>query len=97
MAVTKDDLLALVETLSQKRDAKNAAHDATSVAEQNVTNVTVVEQAKIDAATAHFDQATTEAKQGATDAHTAEDLATADDNAAFQALLQGIQDFEAGA
>lgn len=96
MATTKQDLLDLVDTLVQKRGALTAAHDTTVAAEQNVTNVTVIEQAKIDAATAHFDQATTEAKQQASDAHTAEDTAGVEDQTAFDNLVAAIQNFNAG-
>ena len=96
MPTTKQDLLDLVDVLVTKREALTSAHDATVASEQNVTSVTVIEQAKIDAATAHFDQATTEAKQQATDAHAAEDTAGAEDQAAFDNLVAAIQNFNAG-
>jgi hypothetical protein len=96
MSTTKQDLLDLVDVLVTKREALTAAHGTTVAAEQNVTSVTVIEQAKIDAATAHFDQATTEAKQEAVEAHASEDNAAVEDQTAFDALIAAISDFNTG-
>jgi nucleoid-associated protein YgaU len=97
MPTTKQDLLDLVDTLVAKHEALTAAHDSTTASEQNVANVTVVEQAKIDEATSHYDQETTNARQFAAAAHVAEDTATAEDAQALNALVAAINSFDAGA
>lgn len=94
---TKDDLLALVNELSDKRDVADAAVATTATAQANVISVTTVEQGLIDAATAHFDVSTTQAKQGATDAQAAQDAAAADEQSTFDSLLTAIQNFKAEA
>jgi hypothetical protein len=91
---TKEDLLALVNELSDKRDAADAAHAATSAAQENVVSVTTVEQGLIDAAMAHFDVATTQAKQQATDAQSSQDTAEAAEQSTFDELLAAIQNFK---
>ncbi len=81
--VTVDDLIAAVHALDDKRTELATAHTDTGAAAQNVTDVTVTKQAVIDQATADYDKATTEAKQGLAAKQAAEADAAAAEDAAF--------------
>ena len=81
--VTVDDLINAVHALDDARTALAAAHSDTGAAAQNVTDVTVTKQAVIDQATADYDKATTEAKQGLAAKQAAEQLAADAEDAAF--------------
>lgn len=81
--VTVDDLIAAVHALDDKRSALAAAHAETATAAQNVTDETVSAQAEIDTANADYERRTTAAKQALAVKQTAEDTASADEDAAF--------------
>jgi hypothetical protein len=93
--ITKEQLLAEVNDLDDKRQAAVAAASATAAAQQNVTDVTVTEQAQIDAATAHYDQATTTAKAAARDAQSAQNSADEAEQTALNQLIADITAFAA--
>jgi predicted signal transduction protein with EAL and GGDEF domain len=94
--LTVDDLIAKVRDLDAKRTASAAAHVATLQATQHVTDVTVTEQANIDAATAQYDRETTAAKAEATDATNAEAAAEAEEQAVFEDLEASLLAFKNG-
>jgi hypothetical protein len=94
MPVSRDDLIAKLETFIGARDAAASAHTATLSAKDNVTSVTVTEQAKIDAAVANFDIETTKAKADESAAEAAEDAANAAENAALDDLESALRAFK---
>ncbi len=96
MPISKEDLLTDIDALVAAREARDAAHAATLSATENVTNVTVVEQANIDAATAHYDRATTEARGQADAAAQDESLKAVADQAALDKLVADVTAFNAG-
>jgi len=96
MAVTKEDILNLVNSLV---DAKEGADQATServAADSNVISTTLVAQAEIDSATANYDKVTTQAKAAASDAASAEAEAQATEQTALDSLKKAAEDFAAG-
>ncbi len=97
MPISKEDLLADVDAIVAARDARDAAHAATLSALSNVTDVTVIEQAKIDQATAHFDSETRSAQADADAKAAAEDVAKTADKAALDKFVADVQAFDAGA
>ena len=94
MPVTRQDILDKFASFSDLRDAAATAHTDTISAHENVVSVTTVEQGLIDAATAHFDVATTQAKQEATSAEVAETNADSAEDQSFQELLDLITNFK---
>lgn len=94
MPVTREDILAKFSAFGDLRDAAATAHTDTVAAHENVVSVTTVEQGLIDAATAHFDVATTQAKQQATDAEGAETAADSAEDTSFNELLDMITNFK---
>jgi hypothetical protein len=94
MTVTREQILADLDAFTAARDAAADAHTATSAAHANVLSVTTVEQGQIDAAVAHFDIATTQAKSEATDAEAAEAGANVTEDSAFDTLVADITAFK---
>lgn len=97
MPISKADLLSDIDALVAAREARDAAHAATLTATENVTTVTLVEQANIDSATAQFDRATTEARAAAGAAADDETEKAAADQAALDKLVADVTAFNTGA
>ena len=93
MAKTIQEIETEFEALSELRDAAATAAAATKLAQQNVIDVTTVQQGLIDAATGTFDVETGLAKTEATDAALAETEAQAAEDEAFAALEADLKDF----
>ncbi|MES2169462.1 MAG: hypothetical protein V4479_01890 [Actinomycetota bacterium] len=96
MSISKQDLLDDVDAIVAARDTRDAAHAATLSALQHVTDVTVIEQANIDSATAQFDRNTRDAQASADSAGATEDVAKTADKAALDKFVADVQAFDAG-
>jgi hypothetical protein len=96
MPISKEDLLADVDALVAARDARDAAHAATLSATEHVTDVTVIEQANIDAASAQYDRNTRDAQASADAAGSAEEVAKAADQAALDKFVADVRAFDTG-
>lgn len=92
--VTVDDLIAAVHTLDDARTLLATAHAQTAAAAQTVTDETVSAQADIDTAGANYERRTTTAKQGLATKQSAEDAASAVEDAAFADIEAKLASFK---
>lgn len=92
--VTREQILSDLDAFEAARDAAAAAHVTTTAAQANVLSVTLVEQGQIDAALAHFDVTTNQAKDQAASAAAAEVVANTDEDDKFNTLVADITAFK---
>lgn len=97
MPVNPTQLREDVEALIARHDEHATARANKDAASANVLSVTTTEQALIDQATAHFDQATTEAKGVEAEKAAAERDAADLEQSALDKLLADAEEFEAPA
>ena len=95
MTVSKQDLLDAVEAFTTADNAHAEARTATLAAKDNTLSVTLIEQGQVDAALAHFDVSTNEAKADEATAVAAETAAESAEDVAKQELFDKIQEFAA--